>query len=76
MSILLTILISLPEKWGFINKSGMLVIESKFGFAGDFKEGLAAISYGGKSGYINQKGEIVIGLSLSVQVIFQKALSR
>jgi hypothetical protein len=46
---------SLLEKWGFINKSGMLVIESKFGFAGDFKKGLAAISYGGKSGYINQK---------------------
>jgi len=47
---------------GFINKSGKLIIENKFKFAGDFHEGLAIVGVydADMYGFINKKGEIVI----------------
>jgi len=47
---------------GFIDKSGKLVIENKFKYAGDFHEGLAIVGIYGVDtyGFINKKGEIVI----------------
>jgi hypothetical protein len=63
------------RKWGFIDKSGKMVIEAKFDdvtrdqFGGctqhhkpfrNFSEGLCGVRVGNKWGYINQKGEFAI----------------
>lgn len=46
--------------WGYIDRSGKLVIQKQYGFADDFSEGLAGVVVGRKFGFINQKGEMVI----------------
>ncbi|MBU3187647.1 WG repeat-containing protein, partial [Clostridium estertheticum] len=52
--------IEIGGKWGFINKTGEIVIKPQFDFACNFSEGLAAIKVEGKSGFINKNGKIVI----------------
>lgn len=55
---------TLSGKWGFIDMTGKLVVEPKFGWAFDFSEGLAAVLDGdwnaGKFGYIDTTGRFVI----------------
>jgi tetratricopeptide (TPR) repeat protein len=46
--------------YGFIDKSGNLVIEYRFADAGKFHDGLAAVKIGESYGYINKAGKIVI----------------
>jgi len=46
--------------WGYIDRSGKLVIQKQYAFADDFSEGLAGVVVGKKFGFINQKGEMVI----------------
>ena len=46
--------------WGFIDRSGKIVIQKQYGFADDFSEGLAGVVVDRKFGFINQKGEMVI----------------
>jgi hypothetical protein len=46
--------------WGYIDRSGKLVIQKQYGFADDFSEGLAGVVVDRKFGFINQKGEMVI----------------
>jgi hypothetical protein len=48
------------KKWGYIDKTGKLIIPFKFDHAGDFSEGLAAVKLAGKYGYIDQTGKVVI----------------
>ena len=48
------------NKWGYIDKTGKLVIEAVFDDVGQFSEGLAAINQNGKWGYIDRKGKMVI----------------
>lgn len=52
--------VQLGGKWGYINKSGVLVISYQFEEAGNFEEGLAPAQMNGKWGYINAKGFWVI----------------
>ena len=49
-------------KEGYIDKTGRMIIEPKFYFADDFKEGLALVqeTYDGKYGFIGTTGEFVI----------------
>lgn len=47
-------------KWGFIDKSGKIVIEAVYEKVEDFRNGYAAVLKDGKWGFINKKGEIVI----------------
>ena len=47
-------------KYGFLDKSGRLAIETKFAGTEDFSEGLAAFWRGGKFGYIDVGGKEVI----------------
>ena len=51
--------------WGFIDRTGRIVIPAKFYEAGDFSEGLAVVRSSEKSrfGYLNQKGELAIPYS-------------
>ncbi len=48
------------KKWGYIDKTGRLIIPFKFDFADDFSEGLAAVGIKEKTGYIDKTGKIVI----------------
>lgn len=52
--------VKLNGKWGFIDKSGKIVIESKFDSGGHFSEGLAGVGLNGKWGFIDKNGEFVI----------------
>jgi hypothetical protein len=47
-------------RWGFIDKTGVIVIEPEFDGVKNFSDGMAAIKLKGKWGYINHEGEIVI----------------
>ena len=53
------------EKWGYIDKTGKIVIQPQFSQAGTFSEGLATvlIENGTKKNYvmIDKTGKIVIG---------------
>lgn len=60
--ILLFFLFSLSSeiKYGYIDKTGMLVIKPQFDKAYPFREGLAPVKIGEKIGFINKQGEFVI----------------
>jgi hypothetical protein len=47
-------------KWGYIDKTGKLVIGPEFLEVGAFSEGLAAVKPGRKWGYINKIGKMII----------------
>ncbi len=58
-------IIKVNKKYGFIDKTGKILIEPKFEFANDFVEGLALVSIRNdelKSVYIDDTGKIVISL--------------
>ena len=64
--------IMVNKKYGFIDKTGKIVIEPQFEFANDFVEGLALVSIRNdelKSGYIDETGKIVIILQKTKKVI-------
>lgn len=48
------------NKWGYIDKTGRLIIPFKFDMADDFSEGLAAVEIKEKTGYIDKTGKFVI----------------
>jgi hypothetical protein len=48
------------NKWGYIDKTGRLIIPFKFEAAQDFSEGLAAVKIKEKTGYIDETGNFVI----------------
>jgi len=47
-------------RWGFIDKTGKLVIPAQFDKAEDFSNGLAPVLKDGSWGYINKNGDLVI----------------
>ena len=48
------------KKWGYIDKTGRIIIPFKFDGAHDFSEGLAAVNIEEKTGYIDKTGKFVI----------------
>lgn len=48
------------EKWGYIDRSGEMVISCQYQDARRFSEGLAAVQKDGYWGYINKNGETII----------------
>ncbi|MFN8577595.1 MAG: WG repeat-containing protein [Candidatus Sericytochromatia bacterium] len=55
----LSVIKTLP-KYGYIDKTGKLIIKTKFQNAGNFSEGLAGIQINNEWGFIDKTGEIVI----------------
>src|SRR5262245_48694072 len=47
-------------KYGYIDRTGRVVIQPQFDQAEDFSGGMASIAIHYKHGYINQRGELVV----------------
>jgi hypothetical protein len=47
------------DKWGYIDKTGKIVINPQFDYANQFSDGLAAVYIGDKYGYIDRTGKYV-----------------
>jgi len=47
-------------KWGYIDETGIIIINPQYDTASEFFEGLALIEIGGKKGYIDKTGKKVI----------------
>lgn len=52
--------VNVKGKYGYIDKTGRVVISPQFYSAGGFSEGLAEVRINGKWGYIDKTGRIVI----------------
>ena len=58
------------KKWGFMDRTGKVIIEPQFDAVNDFFHGLAAVLKNSKWGYINEKGEVVIPFSFDQALDF------
>jgi len=47
------------DKWGYIDKTGKQVIQLKYDYAEDFKNGKAKVKLDGEEFYIDKKGKKV-----------------
>lgn len=52
--------VEINNKYGFVNRSGKLIIPVKYENATIFSEGLCGVKWNGKWGFINQRGEVII----------------
>ena len=53
----------MAKKYGFIDKSGKMVIELQFDWVSDFSEGLAKVEKDGKYYFLDKNGKVVFELS-------------
>jgi hypothetical protein len=63
-------------KFGFIDKSGSIVINPTFNSASEFSHGLASVSVGGKYGFIDKMGKFVIEPKFTDAFSFSEGLAR
>jgi len=68
--------VKLSGKWGYIDRSGRIVINPQFEEAGDFAEGLARVKTGGKWGYIDRTGRFLINPQFEEAGDFSQGLAR
>ena len=61
-------------KWGFIDTSGILILEPQFDFVGSFYHGAATISQGALDGLIDRKGRILFPPQYNEIVPFSDSL--
>ena len=52
------------ERWGYIDKTGKIVINPQFDEAGTFSDGLAVVRLGDKFGYIDTSGKIAVSAAV------------
>ena len=62
-------------KYGYINKTGSIVIKPQFMYADNFSEGLAAVSENDKYGYIDTSGAMVIQPQFHTANAFSEGLA-
>jgi len=68
--------VKLSGKWGYIDRTGRIVINPQFEEAGDFSEGLARVKTGGKWGYIDRTGRFLINPQFDEAGDFSHGLAR
>jgi hypothetical protein len=59
----------------YINKSGKIVIATRFELVGNFSEGLAVVGSRDRYGYIDKRGRLVIGLLFHKAEAFHEGLA-
>ena len=62
-------------KWGFIDKTGHLLIPLQYDFAWNFKEDVAAVKQNGKWGYIDKAGQEFLPFLYDEADSFSKGLA-
>ena len=68
--------VEVNEKYGFIDKSGKVVIPIKYDDAWDFSEGLAKVELNGKWGFIDKTDKAVIPIKYDYAWSFSEGLAR
>jgi predicted DNA-binding WGR domain protein len=68
--------VQIAGKWGFINKTGKIIIETSFEDAGDFSENAAAVKINKKWGFIDKRGGIIIPPQFAEVSRFSQGLAR
>lgn len=63
------------NKYGFVDKTGEMVIPLVYDYADNFSEGLALVRKGGKYGWIDKTGKIVIPLEYDFAHSFSEGLA-
>lgn len=63
------------EKWGYIDRTGSVVIAPQFEEAIDFTEGLARVLVEGKWGYVDTAGKMVIPPTINIAMRFSEGLA-
>lgn len=63
-------------KWGFIDKTGTVVINPKFDNTAGFSEDMAAVLIDNKGGYIDKSGAVVIPARFDVAENFHDGMAR
>ncbi len=63
-------------KFGYIDRTGKIVIPAKFDFADDFSEGLAGVGIGERYGYIDATGKFVIPPHVGYPYKFKNGLAK
>ena len=66
----------MASKYGFIDKSGKVVIEPQFDWVGAFSEGLARVKKDGKYGFIDKSGKVVIEPQFDEVRAFSEGLAK
>jgi len=67
--------IQIQNKFGFIDKTGKMVLEPQFEDAREFHDGLAGVKLAGKWGYINNAGKVDIPFEYNDSYIFQEGFA-
>lgn len=62
-------------KWGFLNKSGELVIDAQYEMSLDFSEGLVAVKKDGKWGFIDKDGKTAIDFKFDYACSFSEDIA-
>ena len=68
--------VQLGERYGYIDRSGRVMIPPRFQFAQIFSEGLARVKVDDRSGYIDRDGQIVISPRFHKAFKFSDGLAR
>ncbi len=64
------------RKYGYIDKTGKMVIAARFEYAGSFSEGLAAVSNCSRTGFIDKSGNLVIPMQFDEAFAFHHGLAQ
>ena len=63
------------DKWGFIDRTGKIVVPLQFASANDFHEGLALVTANGKKLFIDAAGRVVITPQFDIIHDFSEGLA-
>lgn len=67
--------VSKNEKWGFIDRTGKVVVPLQFDSANDFHEGLALVTTGKRKAFIDTSGHVVITPQFDIVNYFSEGLA-